>query len=606
MTPTKILKFILAVTCFGIPSALAQIPSAETSGCNPKTAQMLVEQQVAESKSVVERPKRVKILLRSADFLWVLDQPTARGYFVEAFKTASEHFAAKGFEKANVNGSSNKGATVYTQLPDQRTEVIRAVAKRDPELAKKFTEQLLVDYDKALADRDENDKMREPGELLMFAAENAKTNPELSRYLFARVMRYPLIQNWFWALYSTARNDQVFADSIYLETLRNYRNEKPHRLLYLSAYPFGNESSFGQGSSRFSANVSASFVPNTDLQQAFLDVFFTRIGTFATNADETTQPLGKYESAEAVYMITALRELEPVIMERFPDMLQRFSVARSQAYSLLTSDMQKEIDSRDKTQSVSALTFDERIKLLEEADVKGILTDTMIAQMVFPGRIKKEEEYKKFESWPWLAKIKDEKLRADVMSYYWFLRCQLAIKEERFSEAEKMAVKVPELDHRSLLLFEIAKKQLDSINDQGAAFDTLNGVSKLTRSAPNSVAKARVLLSLVQLYERLNHTVALDELGEAVRVINQLDDPDLFDNYITRQIVGKDFASMVSLPLPGNNLEGLFTDMGKKDFEMSLANARGLDDKYFRTIAVLAIAKNCVQVKPPATPKKTK
>ena len=63
---------------------------------------------------------------------------------------------------------------------------------------------------------------------------------------------------------------------------------------------------------------------------------------------------------------------------------------------------------------------------------------------------------------------------------------------------------------------------------------------------------------------------------------------------------------MTSISLPGGNFEGLFTDMGKKDFEMSLANARGFDDKYFRTIAVLAIAKNCVQAKPPATPKKTK
>ena len=224
--------------------------------------------------------------------------------------------------------------------------------------------------------------------------------------------------------------------------------------------------------------------------------------------------------------------------------------------------------------------------------------------MSYPGRIRKEEDYKKFE--PWLGKIKDEKLRADVTSYFWFLRCQLAIKEDRTSDAEKMAPKVPELDHRALLFFDLAKKQLDSTNDQGAAFDTLNGVSKLTRNAPNTVAKAQVLLSLVQFYDRLNHSVALDELGEAIRVINQLDDPDLFQNWIYRQIVGKDFAFMASISLPGNNLEGLFTDLGKKDFEMSLANARVLDDRYFRTIAVIAIAKNCIPVKPPAPSKKTK
>ena len=602
MMPTKTLNFSLIIIFLSITSAFGQIPSAETTACNPKMAQALVEQQVAESKSVVERPKRIKILLRSGDFLWVVDQSRAREYFTEAYKTAAEHFAANGFEKKDIKKTGSGGGSVWSSLPDQRTEVIKAVSKRDPELARKFTEQMLADYDKAAADRDQLDTDRELSDLMRFAVETIKTNPDVSRQMFRRVMRYPLIQNWFFILNQAAGQDQTFTDSIYLEALRNYANEKPHLLLYLSGYPFGRDRPYG--ASRFSGGLPDGFVPNLNLQQVFLDIFFTRIGTFAANADETTRPADKYESPEAVYMVTSLREFEPILIERFPDLLQRFSVAQSQANALLTADMQKDITSRDKQATASALTFDERLKQFEEADVKGTLTDSMLGQMIFPGRINKEEEYKRFESW--LLRIQDEKLRADVTSYFWFLRCQLAIKEARYAEAEKMAAKVPELDHRSLLLFDIAKKQLDSINDQGSAFDTLNGVSKLTRSAPNSVAKARVLLSLVQLYDRLNHTVALDELGEAIRVINQLDDPDLFDNYITRQIVGKDFASMASLPLPGGNFESLFTDMGKKDFEMSLANARALNDKYFRTIAVLAIAKNCVQLKPPAITKKAK
>ena len=57
---------------------------------------------------------------------------------------------------------------------------------------------------------------------------------------------------------------------------------------------------------------------------------------------------------------------------------------------------------------------------------------------------------------------------------------------------------------------------------------------------------------------------------------------------------------------PGSNLEGMFTEMGKKDFEMSLANARAFNDKYFRTISTIAVAKNCITVKPPAPPKPKK
>ena len=167
-----------------------------------------------------------------------------------------------------------------------------------------------------------------------------------------------------------------------------------------------------------------------------------------------------------------------------------------------------------------------------------------------------------------------------------------------------MSAKVPELDHRAILLFEIAKIQLDSTNDASSAFDTLNGVSKLTRSAPNSVAKAQILFSLVQFYDRVNHTVALEELAEAVRVVNQLEEPDLFQGVIYRQIMGKDFGYSAGISLPGSNLEGMFTEIGKKDFEMALANARAFNDKYFRTIGTIAIAKNCIQPKAPAPAKK--
>lgn len=575
-------------------SSSAQVASTETTACYPKIAQMLVEQQVAESKSVTARPKRIKILLRSADFLWPLDQPTARVYFIEAFTNAKEHFADKGFEKANLKSSGS--STTFTSLPDLRSDVIRAVAKRDPDLAKKFTDEVLAEAEKA-AERDEMDKTREQDDLLRLAAELAATNPDLSRQLFRRLMRNPLTQTWFYSLNTVAKSSQAMGDSLYAEVLQNYRNERPKRLLFLSAYPFGAEAIFGLDRSTFSSSPDAGFIPNPGLQRSFLSTFFARVSSFTSNPEELNQPPEKYAQPEVINMVTALRQIEPIVIERFPDMLDRFTAARAQAESALTAEMRKDIENLEKGASGRGRTFEERIKELEEADGKGTLTDAMIAQFTFAGRLKTDEQFKIFE--PWIAKIKDEKLRGDVNSYFWFLRTQLATKEKRYAEAEKMAAKVPELDHRAILLFEIAKVQLDSSNDAGSGFDTLNGVSKLTRSAANSVAKAQILFSLVSFYERVNHSLALDELAEAVRVVNQLEEPDLFRSVIYRQITGKDFGYMAGLPLPGNNLEGMFTEMGKKDLEMALANARAFNDKYFRTIATIAIAKNCVAVKAP-------
>ena len=102
------------------------------------------------------------------------------------------------------------------------------------------------------------------------------------------------------------------------------------------------------------------------------------------------------------------------------------------------------------------------------------------------------------------------------------------------------------------------------------------------------------------MYEKINHSVALDELGESIRVTNSLKDPDIFATTVRRQITGKDFGFYASFSTPGYDLEKTFEDFSKKDFELSLANAKALDDKYFRTLAVIAVAKTCEKNAKPA------
>src|SRR5207247_9495548 len=129
-----------------------------------------------------------------------------------------------GFETNKVD---DKGSTAFTNLPDQRMEVVRAIAKKDSAWAKRLSEQMLTDYDKTAADRTGFDKTRELGDLLFLARESVKTNPELSRYLFRRIMQYPLFNHWFFVFYDIAKDNTPFADSLYQETINNYRNESP-------------------------------------------------------------------------------------------------------------------------------------------------------------------------------------------------------------------------------------------------------------------------------------------------------------------------------------------------------------------------------------------
>lgn len=153
---------------------------------------------------------------------------------------------------------------------------------------------------------------------------------------------------------------------------------------------------------------------------------------------------------------------------------------------------------------------------------------------------------------------------------------------------------MPEVEHQAILWFEIAEKQLADINDAATAYQTLADVSKVARRAEDSVGKARVLLGLANLYEKLNHSFAISELSDAVNVINKLKDADLQSSYLLRYIQVKDMAFGASFSTPGYDLETTFTTLSKEDFSLPLSNAKAIDDKYNRTLAVIAIARNCI------------
>jgi len=580
----------ILLSTYVMPAA-AQITGADAVACNAQFAEELVEQQVIESKSVVDPVKRIKILIRSAEFLWKLDQPTARAYFGEAWKMADERFKELGFEN-----KKKEGLTVTQVLPDQRMEVIRAISKRDAAWAKKLSDQMLADLDKSTKERDGFDINREQSDLLRLANESAKTNRELSLYLYRRVMRYPLFNGWFFVFYTVYKDDPAFADALYLETLNNYRDELPSRLLYLSGYPFATERIIGIDKYGISMGPQPDVAPNSALQRQFINTLFTRIANYAASESDINRTPEKYSQPEPIYMVSAIRELEPIIINQLPDLLPRLGLAKAQANSLLSAEMGKTLEEKEKWKDTLGQSFDERLAQLEKADDEGKLTDNMIISLVT--WVKKTEE-QFIALLPWLDKITDAKARAETINYFWFQRSKLAITEKRYDDAEKYAAKVPETEHRALLFFDLAEQQAKTTTELGNLFETLNSLSKLVRSADGSIVKAQMLMGLSNMYERVNHSIALDELGESIRVTNNLKNPDIFQTSVMRQIVGKDFATFASFQTPGYDLEKTFEDLSKKDFEMSIAHAKSLDDKYFRTLAVIAAAKNCTMNAPP-------
>ncbi|HCA58809.1 MAG TPA: hypothetical protein DEP46_12595 [Blastocatellia bacterium] len=347
---------------------------------------------------------------------------------------------------------------------------------------------------------------------------------------------------------------------------------------------------FGVNRFMVTSSMPSNSTADPMLQRRFLETFFARIAAAATNPEERLRQPEPNRQPDAVYMYSALLELEPIIISEHPGLFQRFTLAKSQANSLLTDEMRAGMDQRESSNSRMNTSFDELLQQAEDADNEGKLTDNMIITLVIRQR-KTEEQFARLE--PWLDKIKEEQARKDSTNYFWFTRAKLAIEETRFADAVRFQGKVAEAEDRAVLAFDLAEKQLENLSEAAGAYQTLGEVAKIAGSLPDSATKAKILMGLAYQYERFNPGFAMQELSDSVAVINRLQEPDLGTTAVLRQIVGKQYSFFTVYSVPGYDLERTYSKLAARDFGLSLSNARSLDDKFLRTMAVLAVTREC-------------
>lgn len=114
-------------------------------------------------------------------------------------------------------------------------------------------------------------------------------------------------------------------------------------------------------------------------------------------------------------------------------------------------------------------------------------------------------------------------------------------------------------------------------------------------------------MGLANVYEKINHSNALDSLSLSVKTANALENPNLFSSSQTQQIKGKSFMFFANYDVPGFDLNQTFYEISRNDFQGALAQAESFTDKYLRTLAVIAAVRDCEKNVKPAKPKaKTK
>jgi len=546
----------------------------------------IIEQQIGATRTFDNGVQRITVLIRAGDLLWNFQQKKSRAAFTEAFDLAVQNFKDKGDELMRV------GKTMMISLSDPRYTVIEAIAKHDAVWAKKLTDQVLKEERQQAEDKPTKDIQRDTktaGKLLMMA-DSLLPAEEAAALNFARnSLRYPATFYLSQFLYKLAGINQPASDQFYQEALTAYASAPMERFLYLSSYPFGNDREAGEMPGSAIYQVPARFVPNSRLQRMFVQTLLRRVRESAANQ---SAPESNDQLSEPQQMWLALTRLETQIQRSLPDLAAEVGTAKGSLYVRLSPNSQREVGRIAHPDDGPQKTFDEQV----EAARKNPNVDERDHQLAVAiiGASKDEPLDHVLNA---LDEIADSTLRQPLLNWLYFERTERAIKDQKLDQARKFAVRVEELDQRAWLYLSIAEESLKHNADQIEARDVLDEVVAAAAKAPNTPVTARALMGVAYLYTKFDMNRAVAVMGEAVKCINRIEQPDFSNQFVIRKIEGKTFATYAVIATPGFGPEAAFSEIGKIDFDNLLNLASTFSDKFLRAITTLALVDVCLQQK---------
>ena len=595
------LIFVVLLAICGQTFAQAKRAAAGKSPlCTQDNALEMIQQQINVAKTFDNPAARITVLVRAADLLWPYEPKKARAAFTEAFQLATEN------ENEN-DETGPRSVILRLQVPDQRYVVIRAVAKRDSELAKELTQRMLnsdgpndtrsdTRSGHLTPTQDSLSAVLTAEKLLLAAYQMAPTDINAALDLAKASLNYPASSFLTHFLYRFAEVNQQGADQFYARALTVYADTPMRQFLYLQAYPFAWRQTLNTPVVPNYA-VPANFVTNPHLQRRFIEVLLRRAQQ-AVEGPLDESDFYRSSSVELlpgrVHLLQGLIRLEPEVRRALPDLLPAVTQAREKILVSLLPETQKLFLQPGREAAVRPeQTFEEEIEsALKIADVDH--RDERLANAVLSERSDKQSLTSVIDV---IDKISVANIRADLLEMIYFRRARTAIQKKQIEEAARLVSKVEGHEQRAYLYTEIAKVFLNSSETLMHGRENLDRAIAEANKAGVTIFAARTLLTASSLYAKIDVNRSIALLGDAINRINRLESPDFSsdDQAQVKRVRRPDGAGhfIFRYYMPGLDPERAIRELAKIEFDTALAQSSALTDKLQRALATFALAEVC-------------
>ncbi len=599
-TPRTLAHTIPLAAALLLTPAAARAQSKEqrpTAFCDFSRAVALVREQLSEAKAFDSAERRISVLTRAADLLWLHEREAARDLFTQAYELAVKDF------REHENDPEPQTGT-FTQRLDQRFMVMASIARRDPAWARRLAEEVAEERRRAAGQSAEALSAAEHGtsgvavKTLDLAQSLLPVDRGAALALARGSFRFPASYALMFFLFKLAEADAAAADTLFREALAAYDGRGAGDLVYLSVYPFALNREPAPVPVGVYYRTPQGFAPGAGLRELFLEALFRQVEK-VSRTPEVARPEQYDGHTEQELLLTTLAALEPHIARTSPALLERALALRGAAAAAASqkSRLNAESSVRRGREHDDEGMF-ERSEYEVEHEANAAKREFAVVKLVLAAR--SAEEFARAEAL--LDKVSDPELRRKVAGYLYFRWTQQSVKDGRLDEAARLSQKVEELDYRALLSFEIAGAALKRLDDRARAAELLDAVAAEALKAPDTPAKARALLGVAHLYTEFDATRAAQVLRAAVKVINLLPNPDFSSETVGRELGNAAFTTYAFHAVPGMKMENVFRELGARDFESALSAAAEVADKYQRALAVLGLASKCLEDAPKPTP----
>ena len=469
-----------------------------------------LDEILATTRDFKDDTLTVRIQARIADAIWPFDEPRARTYFRESFRTIDEI-------KPNLGSPASNASTESETKAKLRDDVIAFVSSRDLRLAQELLDSVSearpeTDKDQSIEDQ----TVRKALGYMDSALQSAESDPVGAIRLAQEGLNLTTAEIIFFKLSSLLetlrRRDNRRADDLFIYSLTvaaQDPNQSSAKFRLLADYVFPGFSSSGS-----LPTIKDQTKNNDGKRQDFLiRRFLSTVAGVMTRPQEV-----EYKSTGTEHLKSGIRA--SVDFELIQKLLPHFDVYLPELAPLLRSrlgNLQSELPLSSKPDLANAPGTDARDLTRAAENASQQSTKNALYLKAWTQSLS-ENDYELADSIS--QKIADKALRERLQSSTWFLAANAAIGREEFETANTYSERVTNCMDRATILSNLASAYY-SKKLTPRAIGTIDAAHGTIGKCEEGLPKCRALLILLVATSKLDVSTPFDVLASLVQSINK-------------------------------------------------------------------------------------